>query len=285
MDETYIEDGEGNERERQGKIYWHEAFFEALQLELHDYRDVLTFVDEYQLSKEALIMDVLIIKKAADVQISKNIGKLFRGHNIFEFKSETDNLSVWDYNKVLGYAMIYSAFEKVPLRDITISFVVTPKPSSVFKELVKFRELTVDEANKGIYYVVGEAFPVQIIESKKLTAKDNIFLKNLRSGLTHIDMKNVVGAYRKYGLPEKVNAYFNRLFSANYKVVKEVMEMSEPSAELKELFDEYWIISGKMQKSAQKMISKGYALEDVADILGVSLEWVQEMTKQPLVAV
>ncbi|MCL1996148.1 MAG: hypothetical protein FWG63_08085 [Defluviitaleaceae bacterium] len=74
-------------------------FFAALQLELHDYKDVLTFEDEHQLSKEALKMDVLIIKKTADVKIDKNIGRIFRNHNIFEYKSEMDNLSVWDYNK------------------------------------------------------------------------------------------------------------------------------------------------------------------------------------------
>ncbi|MCL1994676.1 MAG: hypothetical protein FWG63_00550, partial [Defluviitaleaceae bacterium] len=52
---------------KQDKIYWHDAFYAALQLELYDYKDVLTFEDEHQLSKEALKMDVLIIKKTADV--------------------------------------------------------------------------------------------------------------------------------------------------------------------------------------------------------------------------
>ena len=51
---------------KQDKIYWHEAFYAALQLELHDYKDALTFEDEHQLSKEALKMDVLIIKKIVD---------------------------------------------------------------------------------------------------------------------------------------------------------------------------------------------------------------------------
>ena len=44
------------------KIYWHSAFFEALQLELHQYLDALKFVYEHQLSKEALRIDVLVIK-------------------------------------------------------------------------------------------------------------------------------------------------------------------------------------------------------------------------------
>ncbi|MCL2015770.1 MAG: hypothetical protein FWG68_05930, partial [Defluviitaleaceae bacterium] len=100
--------------ENQEKIYWHEAFFAALQLEFHDYADVLTFENEHQLSKKALSMDVLVIKKAANVQITKNIGQIFRMHNIFEYKSETDNLTKWDYNKVVGCANLYSAFEEIP---------------------------------------------------------------------------------------------------------------------------------------------------------------------------
>jgi len=42
-----------NER---NKIFWHEAFSEALQLEFHRYQDSLEFEAEYPLNKEALIM-------------------------------------------------------------------------------------------------------------------------------------------------------------------------------------------------------------------------------------
>jgi len=45
---------------------------EALQLEFHHYLDSLEFEDEYPLSKEALIMDVLIVKKKQGECIDKN---------------------------------------------------------------------------------------------------------------------------------------------------------------------------------------------------------------------
>ena len=69
-------------------------------------------------------MDVLIIKKKPDVKIEKNIGQIFRIHNIVEFKSETDTLTKWDYNKAIAYALLYSSFNKVPLQDITVTFAV-----------------------------------------------------------------------------------------------------------------------------------------------------------------
>ena len=111
-----------------GKIYWHDAHHEALQLELHEYEDALEFKKEYQLSKEALRMDALVIKKIKNVKIDKNIGKIFRNHNVVEYKSELDNVDFWDFQKVLGYAYIYSSFEKVKMDDITISISLTIYP-------------------------------------------------------------------------------------------------------------------------------------------------------------
>ena len=62
MDKDISQDREQN-KGHQDKIYWHDAFYAALQLELHDYKDALTFEDNHALSKEALEIDMLIIKK------------------------------------------------------------------------------------------------------------------------------------------------------------------------------------------------------------------------------
>ena len=61
----------------------------------------LTIISEHQLSKEALVNDMLVIKKNRDVAIEKDIGRIFRKCNIVEFKSEHDSLSIRDFHKVL----------------------------------------------------------------------------------------------------------------------------------------------------------------------------------------
>ncbi|MDR0871387.1 MAG: hypothetical protein LBN39_11405 [Planctomycetaceae bacterium] len=53
-------------------IQWHPAFFEAIQLELEEYRDVLIFNIEYDLTAAPLKIDVVIIKKRKNVVIKKN---------------------------------------------------------------------------------------------------------------------------------------------------------------------------------------------------------------------
>ena len=286
-------------------VYWHDAFCQALQMELHEYKDDLIFEYQHQLSKEALKMDVLIIKKNSEKMISKNIGRIFRGHNIFEFKSEKDNLSVWDYNKVMGYAMIYSAFEKISIGDITVSYVVTPKPTKLLKYLETERGLNAQEVCKGIYNVDGELFPVQIIQSKRLSKKENVFLKNLRSELTQMDMVSIIEAYRRYGSPGRKNAYFDRVFGANETVFREVLAMdnafevilreyikeSGKEDELVKRAVEHGIEQGIEQgralerdaikrETALEMIRKGFKIEDVASILKMPVLWVQGVIKE-----
>ena len=51
------------------KIQWHPAFQQAIKAELSEYRDRLSFIEEYQLTTEPLKIDTLIIKKPPDVHI------------------------------------------------------------------------------------------------------------------------------------------------------------------------------------------------------------------------
>jgi len=53
------------------QIPWHPAFVEALQLELEDYKDVLEFHSELQLTTEPLRIDCVVIKKTKEVKIEK----------------------------------------------------------------------------------------------------------------------------------------------------------------------------------------------------------------------
>lgn len=91
------------------KLQWHPAFGVALRITLQDEMRYLEMHEEYLLSKKPLQMDILIIKKLKDIQIRKDIGRIFRKHNIIEYKSPSDNLSINDFYKVYGYACIYQS--------------------------------------------------------------------------------------------------------------------------------------------------------------------------------
>ena len=271
------------------KIYWHDAFFEALQLELYDHQDDLDFIFEHPLSKEALIMDVLVVKKKPGAQISKNIGRIFKTHNIFEYKSESDYLSINDYNKVIAYALLYSSFTPANVSDITVSFAVTSHPRELLKYLTNERNFTVKTAEPGIYYVQGDTFPVQILEGKRLSPAENLFLQNLRSNLTAADISKAVEAYRKLKLFEKKNAYLDRLVKANPRIAKEAMNMSEAAINIiLEGADEYgWLDDRythrefvKAKTIAKNLLLIGRPIDEVAQATDLPYDVVASLLEE-----
>jgi hypothetical protein len=265
--------------EGQSKIYWHEPFFEGLQLDLWQYKDALQFESERPLSKEALIIDVVVIKKKKDVEIKNAIGRIFRKHNIIEYKSEKDSLSLQDYDKVMGYARLYSSFEDVPLNEMTVTFALTIYPKDLIKALEKERELRVQSVESGVYYVKGDTYPVQILESKKLS-QENLFLRNLRSDLGTEDVLEIAQAYERLKAFEKKNVYLDRLIQANVIVFMEVMNVSDA---VKELFFEAAENNGWLQERdnktlrevAIKLLSLGDSVEKVATATGLPINKVE----------
>jgi len=91
----------------------------------------------------------LVTHQKPGEHIDKNIGRIFKTHNIFEFKSETDSLAIQDYNKVVAYALLYSSFTSASVVDITVSFAVTIHP----RELLKYLDRLM-QANREIFMEV-----------------------------------------------------------------------------------------------------------------------------------
>lgn len=55
-------------------------------------------------------MDLLVIKKLTNVKIKNEIGRIFKRHNVVEYKSPEDELGIDDYYKTVGYACLYKGF-------------------------------------------------------------------------------------------------------------------------------------------------------------------------------
>lgn len=80
-------------------LQWHPAFFAGLQIEFGNEAKYLQFEQEHQLGPKPMSIDVPI-KKDRNRSIHKNIGRIFREHNIIEYKGPGDYLSVDDFYKV-----------------------------------------------------------------------------------------------------------------------------------------------------------------------------------------
>jgi len=268
-------------------IAWHPAFVEALQLELEDYRDVLEFLSEFQLTTEPLRIDCVIIKKKKDVVITKNIGEIFRDINILEFKSPGDYVSIADFYKVYAYGCLYSSLEKIPITSITISFVESRFPRELLDHLQKVRGYTVEKNSPGIYTVKGDILPIQLVDSRQLSADENLWLKSLRKQLTHSACMQIITEIARHGKDSRIKAYLNAIAQANAKVIKEAIKMSNSNLTIEQVLEDVgwiakWEARGEERKAiaiAQNMINLGYPVEAIVSVTNLDEERVEELYK------
>ncbi|MDR3197580.1 MAG: hypothetical protein LBU34_06880, partial [Planctomycetaceae bacterium] len=201
------------------KTLWHPAFCGAMQLELNEYRDVLEFKDEYQLTKGPLRVDILIIKKRKDIVIDKNIARNFRHHNIIEYKSPDDTLDTADYNKTLGYKFFYAYREKIDTEDLSVTLVTSQHPYNLLKYLS--RRYTMTSNQNGIYVVNHDTGQIQIIVSSELEENENIWLTHLNKELTAVRFRNLLTEAAKHGKDIVLDAYLNVVTDANIEAFQE----------------------------------------------------------------
>ncbi|MDR1635937.1 MAG: hypothetical protein LBR93_01235, partial [Treponema sp.] len=174
-------------------INWHPAFVQAIQLELAPFRDSLRFFPEFQLTSEPLRIDSLIILKPPGAQISKNIARIFKTFNIWEFKSPDDSFSVKDFFKVYAYASLYAAITpEADMSAITLTFAGARYPRELIKYLRDVRKYRVEEAEPGIYRVEGDYLPMQIIVSGRLGWEENLWLKGLGKDLERGEAESIL---------------------------------------------------------------------------------------------
>ena len=178
------------------KIQWHPGFVAAMDLELREYRDGLVFEKEYNLNTKPLEIDLLIIKKEASVRISNEIGRLFRGHNILEYKSPDDHLDIDTFFKTLAYANLYKSYGKtldsIKADDVTISIIREAKPAGLF-QYFKEHGYSISSPYRGIYYIEGPfPFPAQIVSTGELEEKSHTWLRALSKRMDRESLRDLL---------------------------------------------------------------------------------------------
>jgi hypothetical protein len=266
------------------KLNWHPAFLQAIQLELVDYKDALEFKYEYQLTTEPLRIDLLIIKKPKDLLIDKNIARIFKTDNLLEFKSPDDYLSIKDFLKVYAYANLYAAITpEVDFSGLTLTFVENRYPRKLLQYLINVRHYTVEEPGPGIHVVSGDYLPIQIIESKKLSETENLWLKSLTNDLAIKAANVILEEGRKWVNKSPLDAYLDIILRANPEIFLEVRNMANGTLTFEEVFTRagiipQWIEQGKEQgkeEIARNLLEKGWSVEETAEIAKLPIEKVR----------
>lgn len=233
------------------KIQWHPGFVAAMNLEFAKDREGLVFEKEYNLNTKPLEIDLLVIRKDSSVRISNEIGILFRGHNIMEYKSPADSLDIDDFYKAGAYASLYKSYGKttdaVRADDVTVSLVREAKPEGLFRYF-KGHDYSVSNPYRGIYYIEGRVlFPTQIVVTRELDEASHIWLSALTESMKKQNMIKLLESVDR--LTEKADKEFadsvlEVSIGANKQVIEELigdgdmcqalMEIMEPQLLLRE---------------------------------------------------
>ena len=222
------------------KLQWHPAFGAALRITFQDEMQYLEMHEEYLLSKKPLQMDVLIIKKLQDVQIKKTIGRIFRKHNIIEYKSPDDSLSVNDFYKVYGYACIYQSntdrIKEIDPEDMTLTFVCSHYPSEFLKHLERVRGMCTEYQGGGIYYLKGDPIPMQLLIAPRMSDEENYWIQSMRTDLrAGEEIRKLMREYEKHRKSKDYTAVMNLITRANWEQMAVEKKMCDA---LNELFAE-----------------------------------------------
>lgn len=225
------------ERSSEKKLFqWHPANYAGLQIEFEDEKKYLSFEDEHQLGTKPMAIDILIIKNTEGYKVKKNIGRIFRKYNIIEYKSLDDYLSIDDFYKVYGYTCFYKAdtptVNQIEVNELTITFISRKYPRKLLRHLELERGFAIQKIESGIYYIVGDAIPIQFIVANKLSQTENLWLKGLTNQLHNYEL---TAALTKDYYEHKQNTLYESVMDiimrANKKQFEEANNMCEAMKE------------------------------------------------------
>ena len=159
----------------------------------------------------------------------------------------------------------------------------------MLKHLKTVRGYHVEENSPGIYTVKGDIVPIQIIDSRQLSADENVWLKNLSNRLDAFSVIKINDELARLDKAASVKAYINVIVKTNYQAIEEAMEMREPAKSLEEVLERTGINAraeargearGREREAitiAQNMVNLGIPFETVVSATKLDPDKVKTM--------
>ena len=121
----------------------------------------------------------------------------------------------------------------IPAAELTITFVCYHYPRTMLQKLHRDRKITVENMESGIYYLMGDAIPIQLIIVPRLSKTNNYWLNNLRNDLkSGGEIRNFIEKYGKNKNSKLYQALADTIMRANWQELKEERKMCEALREL-----------------------------------------------------
>ena len=272
-------------------IQWHPAFYGAAELELRDNKEDIELHQEYNLSKEPLRVDLLVVRKLANVQVKNEIGHIFRQYNIVEYKSPGDGLSIDTFYKTVGYACFYKGLGKtedaIPIQEMSISFFREVYPGKLFTKLESLG-MEIKNPYPGIYYIrQWQAMPdIQIVVTGVVDPEKHPALRVLSRNVKEEDARAFVQEASKLTEPEdrnNVDAVLDASVAANRELYETIRRDDPFMCEaLRELMKDE--IAEREQKADEKARQENSIelIRNLMETMKMTAEQAMEALKVPV---
>ena len=156
--------------------------------------------------------------------------------------------------------------------------------------MAKKRCFSVEETGPGIYSVKGDILSIQIIDSRRLSAAENIWLKELDNRLSALQVRRILEEITRFGKSVQTKAYLDIIMRANRKSLEEALKMGRTALPtLEEVFEEIgltalWEARGESKGEEKKaleiawnMLKSGFPVEQVAALSGLDAERIRAL--------
>ena len=297
---AFPERKEMTEENETKKTQWHPAFCSAMKLELVGNKKDLDYISEHELNTKPIRIDLLVIEKTEGVTIENEIGKIFKIHNIIEYKSPDDELNVDTYFKVLAYACLYksqaSTVNGIAAEDITISIVREQKPVGLLRWFEE-QGCEIEQKYKGIYYIrTNFFFDTQILVLKELNPEMHLWLTSLSKKLSRPRAEKLLTTMNELSAKDEreyADSILEVVMKANKTIFSKFKEVPYMCEELAKLFEPEMKEATRLAKTVgrvegesigeikliRKKYAKGYDVEQTAEMIEQEESFVSDIYK------
>ena len=271
-----------------GRVEYHYGFYGAIHVQYEPTHVRMEYRQEYELGSEPVRMDMLILKHD-QTPLTDPIGRFFKKHNVLEYKSPLDSLSIDDFYKAQGYALLYKGLgrmvDEIPLEELTVSLFRHAYPRALFAKL-ESQGLFIEPVHPGVYHLSGAiSVPTQVVVTSRLPRGEYEAFHLLAEGADKMELLRLLELTEEYpepGMIEYVRAVLNVSISINERLFREIKEAGIMTDAINRIFKK------EMEERENKGRKEGNAegrdersLEVATDMLqdGEPLEKIKKYSK------
>ena len=275
-------------QEEAGRIEYHYGFYGAIRAEYESSGVEMEYLQEHELGDKPIRLDMLVIRQNV-TPLADPIGSFFRIHNVLEYKSPEDGLTIDDFYKAQGYALIYKSLGKtvnaIPLEQMTVSIFRHAYPREMMNAL-KDSGMEIEERHPGVYTVTGSiSVPTQVIVMSRLQKGEYEALKALAENADKEEILRLLGLIKESAnskIAEYVSAVLRVCIAVNKELFHEIKEEGVMTEAVESLFKEEFdqIRQETKDEVITNMLKANEPVDKIALYTQVSIDRIASVAKK-----